>query len=87
MMKKTLITLTAVTALAISSAAMARGGGGGGGGGRGGAGVGHFHGHFGNHFRFANRFLRNQALFNAWDGGGEVGVGPIATAGTATRQS
>ena len=69
MMKKTLITLRAVTALAISSTAMARGGGGGGGGGRGGAGVGHFHGHFGNHFRFGNRFLRNQALFNAWGWG------------------
>jgi hypothetical protein len=70
-----IITLTAITVLAISSTAMARGGGGGGGGGKGGSGAGHFHGHFGNHFRFGNRFrfdnrfLKNQALLNGWGWG------------------
>jgi hypothetical protein len=71
-----IITLTAVTALAISSTAMARGGGGGGGW-HGGMAM-HGHGHFDNrHFdnRFArnrflrNLFLRNQALLGGWGWG------------------
>src|SRR3974390_3068302 len=75
MLNKTLITLTAVTALAISSTAMAKGGGGSNGGM-----FMHGHGHFDHHFRFVNRFNRN--LFNrfngnlgGWGWGGDCGWG------------
>ena len=65
MLNKTLITLTAVTALAISSTAIAKGGGGSHGGIHGGMFM-HGHGHFDHHFRFVNRFNRN--LFNRFNG-------------------
>jgi hypothetical protein len=74
MLNKTLITLTAVTALAISSTARAKGAGGW----LHGVpmhGHGHFHNHshFVDHFHFRNHFLRNQALLNGWGGGWGLG--------------
>ena len=78
MLNKTLITLTAVTALAISSTAMAKGGGGSHGGIHGGMFM-HGHGHFDHRFvnrRFDrnlfNRFNGNQA---GWGWGGDCGWG------------
>ena len=77
MLNKTLITLAAVTALAVSSTAMAKGGGMG-------MGMhGHGHGHFHNHFHFGNRFLRNQALLNGWGWGGGWGWGDYGNNGNS----